>query len=382
MTAAHARHTAARQQSSLLEKLHGIKFGGDASDPAKMKVRLRDLKFLLGNLAMLLENGLPLSKALSTLARERSMRRHAKMLGIIRRKVEAGTSFSSTLASFPKVFNTLTIHQVRVGERSGTIPATLRRLNEQLEKRGELRGKILKKLSYPILVMAAGTGLVVFMLTVVVPQFEGVYANSGAQLPAITRIVNATSKFLAAYGWVLLPFPPALYFATRWTRRKPALALKMDALLLRLPLIGQWLRDIAVHQFMDAFCIMLESGFVPADAIGASIDAVGNREVRQAAQELRAGIVRGERISAELDKRHDVFPPTMSQLVIMGEQTGNLAAATRGVQDYLRRQIEARLNAVLGSIEPVLTISMAAVIGCIVLAIYMPMFGMFDAMDF
>jgi type IV pilus assembly protein PilC len=155
----------------------------------------------------------------------------------------------------------------------------------------------------------------------------------------------------------------------------------MDRAILHMPLLGHWFRDLAVLQFMDVLGILLDSGYTVVEALGSSADAISNMAVKKSVQGLRDAVTRGERFSRELDKQGDLFPPVVSQLVIIGEKTGNLAKSTAFIRVHLRREIERTTNILVGTIEPILTIGMACVIGGILLAIYLPMFDMISAMN-
>jgi len=150
---------------------------------------------------------------------------------------------------------------------------------------------------------------------------------------------------------------------------------------LRWPLFGNFFRDLAVLQFMDVLGNLLESGYTVVEALGGSVDAISNRAVRKSVAELQSAVTRGERFSRELDRQGDLFPPVVSQLVIVGEKTGNLAKASNFIREHLRREIERTTNILVGTIEPILTIGMACMIGMILLAIYLPMFDMIGAMN-
>jgi type IV pilus assembly protein PilC len=159
-------------------------------------------------------------------------------------------------------------------------------------------------------------------------------------------------------------------------RKRPELAQKMDGAILNLPVLGGWLRDVAVLQLMEVLGSLMEAGYTLAEALGESAQAVGNRVIRQSARDLQSAIRRGERFSREIERHGETFPPIVSQLVIIGEQTGTLTKATSHIRDHLQREVERKTNVFVGTIEPVLTISLAAAIGCILLAIYLPMFDM------
>jgi len=371
---------AAKPSLGLFARLHSIKIGGSNASQAT-KIKRRDLSYIIRNLATLVGNGLSLPKALGTIARERSLRKYASQLEVIRRRVETGESFSSALAQFPETFTEVMINQIHVGERAGTLAATLLRLTEQLDSADNLKARVLKKLSYPIVLVVVGGLAVTFMLLFVIPVFEKTYAGSGVPLPMITQVMIYGGDFLSSYGIVLVFLAVAGAIGYRYARNNPIAARKMDAWLLRTPVVGDWFRDMAVLQFMEVLGNLLEAGFTVADALRVSAGSVTNRAVRHSVGELHSAVVRGERFSLELDRHDELFPPIVNQLVIVGEKTGTLAKATAEIRNHLQRQIERTTNVMVGTIEPVLTISLAAMIGCILLAIYLPMFDMIGAMN-
>ncbi len=347
--------------------------------PAKARIKRLDLTFILRNVATLLENGVSLPKALHAVAREKTLQKHAPILDAVRRKVETGESFSGALAAFPETFDELMINQIRVGERSGTLTDTLAQVTVQLEKGNQLRALIVKKLAYPILLLGMGSGVVTFMLICVVPVFEETYADANIPLPLVTQALIALGGFASAYWWCIVLTAAVAVLAIKQARRQPELASAMDEKLLRLPLVGPWLRDLAVLQLMDVLGNLLDAGFVLAEALSVCAGSVGNRAVRRSVQALQSAVYRGERFSREIERHGEMFPPVVSQLVIVGEQTGNLQKATGHIREHLRREIERKTNIMVGTIEPVLTISLAAAIGLILLAIYLPMFDMIGA---
>lgn len=365
----------------VIDLLKNTKFGDDVQDPARFQMKPKILTALIRNLVMLLENGLSLPKALATLAEEPSLKKYGWMLKRIRRDLEKGSTFSSALRAFPRTFNDIIIGQIEVGEKSGGMVNTLRRISSQFERSGDVRKKIMKRLSYPAMIMMAGAGLVVFMMTVVVPEFESVFAESGADLPWITQFVSNSSKFTFNWGWLVIVGIIGSFVLYRQLRKRPAFAEMTDRVSLKLPIIGQWIRDYAVLQFIDTTGVMMEAGFVPVDAIESSVTSIKNQAIRKVITDIAGLMRRGERLSTGLARHAEMFPPTVSQLVVIGEQTGNLSKATNGVRAHLREQLESRIDSAVSLIEPALTLALATLIGCIVMAIYMPMFGMLDAME-
>jgi type IV pilus assembly protein PilC len=279
------------------------------------------------------------------------------------------------------VFHELLVSQVRVGERSGTLPETIKRITHQLEQAADLKAQIIKKLAYPATLLALGSGAVIFMLLYVVPTFEKTYAEAGAQLPWITRALIQAGRLGAAYGWLVILGIAAAVAAMIAVRQNPKGRLRMDTAVLRLPVLGDLARNLAVLQFMEVLGNLMESGFTIVDALKVSANSISNRAVRRSVEQLHGAILRGERFSAELERCGELFPPVVSQLVIVGEKTGTLAKATHDIRNHLQREVQRYTTLMLGAIEPVLTIGLAVCIGGILLAIYLPMFDMIGAMN-
>src|SRR4051812_42419266 len=349
-------------------------FGGKRSTETKLKDR--DLVFILRNLATLTSCGVPLPKALSTLAEEKALEKHSEMLQTIRRKLENGEAFSTALAHFGETFDTVMVNQIKVGEHSGTLGETLATIARHCEGRNRLKSEIIRKLAYPIMLVCMGTVVIAFLLTYVVPVFKKTYDDAHVTLPFITKVLIGVGAFAKGYGLIVLGLIAVAVVAVRQLRKRPELAYKMDAAILRAPVFGNWLRDIAVLQLMEVLGSLMEAGFNLAEALGEAGQAISNRAIRQGVRDLQNAIRRGEKFSRELERHGETFPPIVSQLVIVGEQTGTLTRATSHIRDHLQREIERKTNIFVGTIEPTLTIGLAAAIAAILLAIYLPMFDM------
>ncbi len=352
-----------------------------SSGRTQPKIKRRSLAFLFRNLATLVGNGLPLPKSLGTLAREHSMRKLAPMLESLQRKVERGEMFSSALAEHPGMFNHVMVNQIRAGEKSGTLPAALQRVGEQMENANRLRSKVIRQLSYPVVLVVAASLAVTFMLVFVIPVFEETYAKAHVPLPLVTRVLMATGGYTVSYGWIVPVVVVAAVAALGRARKRRQFAVRMDRAVLRLPLIGDWLRNMAVLQFISVFGNLIESGFKLVDALEVSAGSAGNQAVRQSVRSLQAAVTRGERFGRELTQMGDLFPPVVSQLIAVGEQTGNLAKATAHIREHLEEEVERQTNILVGTIEPILTIGLAATVAVILLAIYLPMFDMIGAVS-
>lgn len=363
--------------SAFLRRLSEIQIGS----PPGLKVRKKDLVCIFRHLATLLENGLSLSKSVATLREERSLRRYEQLFDTIERHVNQGSTMSAALLTFHGAFDELLINQIRVGERSGNLPDTIRRIADQLEKSSTIRKTLIKKLTYPCLLSIAGAGAMTFMILCVVPTFENMYADSAAELPQITQILIAVGDMASEYGTGIGIGLAAFLAVTITTWRHPIGRLWIDGALLKVPVIESWLRNIAVLQFTQVLGNLLECGFTLADALPHSSRGISNSVVRRSVQELHASIQRGERFSRELERRGDIFPPIVTQLVIIGERTGTLTRATKQIREHLESEVERYTDTLLGAIEPVLTIGLATGIGGILLAVYLPMFDMIGAVN-
>ena len=364
-------------EKNFLQMLASIQLGGASQ---KVKIKKRDLTFILRNIATLTENGLSLPKALETICKEKSLKKYSGMLGDIRQTVENGETFSGALLKYKDSFGELFISQIKIGEKSGTLPATLERLTQQLEHADNLKSTVIKKLSYPALLCVAGTGAVSFMILYVVPTFEKTYKESGAKLPAVTQFLIDVGHVAKYYGWMMVLAMIVSVVGWVIARRTPSSRLVIDRYLLKVPMVGDCLKNFAVLQFMEVLGNLMEAGFTMVDALQSCAKAINNRAVRQSVEELHSAVLRGERFSSELEKHGDLFPPIVNQLIIVGEKTGTLGKATQNIKVHLKREVERYLSIMIGSIEPIMTAGLAAAIGTILLAIYLPMFDMIGNM--
>lgn len=340
------------------------------------RLKSHELTFVFETLSTLVSNGVPLPKALGTLAREQTLAKHRRLLDALRRKVEGGVAFSAALSQYPEICDALTVSQIRLGERSGTLSETLEHLSENRGKSAELKRTIIKKLAYPVLLVTLGSGLLTFLLMYVVPVFQETYDKAHVPLPLITRFLIQFS----AIAKVVVPYVAATGILTaalvKQLRKNDQFALSMDQMLLRTPVLGSWIRDMAVLQLMEVLHSLMAAGYTLAEAVRETAGSVGNRAVRQGVHDLQTAIHRGERFSRELERHEEMFPPIVNQLVIVGESTGQLTRATKDICDHLRKEIERKTTLLVSALEPVLTISLAASIAVVLLAIYLPMFDM------
>ncbi|MCA9191956.1 MAG: type II secretion system F family protein [Planctomycetales bacterium] len=359
--------------ATMISRLQDFKIGGSCKGPS---IARKDLVRILHNLSTLTSNGVSIPVALETICNDPTFRKNREILRDLTVTVRAGGSLSSAMKKFPSAFSALLVNQIQVGEQAGNLPVSLQRLVHQLENASKIKSYILKKLSYPMVVVVAGSGCVTFMLTSVIPTFQKMYEESGAVLPWITQFWINISSFMIGNGLVLsLGFGGALA-GIIYSYMNPISRKWIDRNLLNVPLLGGWLKNLAVLQFVETLGSLLESGFNLVDALPAAAKSVENRYMRERLLDMHAAIRRGERFSVAMSKEEGLFPPVVSQLVVVGEKTGRLVSVSREIRDHMENEIEKLTNALLGAIEPLLTIGLACAIGGILLAVYLPMFDM------
>tara|TARA_R110002049_G_scaffold27321_2_gene94121 strand:- start:235541 stop:236686 length:1146 start_codon:yes stop_codon:yes gene_type:complete len=375
MSTAHSSSQASSKtpgSGGILSKLHDVKIGGD---PGK-RIKQADLVGMLRNITTLVSNGVSLRDALETVAADRSLKRYRRILNSLSESVRHGNTLSAAMVKFPASFDKLLVNQIRVGERAGTLPAALESVSKQLEEGATLKRFIVKKLTYPSILVLAGIASVSFMLTCVIPTFQEMYDDAGATLPAITRFLIDVGEAVTNHGFLILAILMTALVGAIAALQNPATRIRIDEHLLRIPMIGDWFRNIAILQFIQVLENLMCSGFTLAEALPHASGAVRNRYIRIKLQGLHSAIRRGERFSLALDKEGDLFPPVVKQLVVIGERTGRLGEITKEIRSHLRADVEKYTTAMVGAIEPALTAVLAVLVGGILLAIYLPMFDM------
>lgn len=348
--------------------------------PRKAAGRLtkKDVTVILRNLATLTSNGVPLPRAIGALSEEKSLEKRRETLRGLRTRIESGDTFSHALGQLDGAFDKVTVSQIRVGERAGTLADTLLQVAEQREKAGKIKENVVKKLAYPVVLATVGAVVVGFLLCYVVPVFQETYKSANVPLPSITQLMIDVGSFAQSYWWAIVVAVVSTPILVHQARQNEAFAKSMDSRLLKLPVVGPMLRDMALLQLMEVLGSLMEAGFTLAEALEEATDSVRNRAMKDGVADLRRAVQEGQRFSREVERHADLFPPMVSQLVIVGEQTGRLTRSTAQIRALLEEEIQRKTDLAIGVIEPTLTISMAAAVAVILLAIYLPMFDMIN----
>ncbi|TWT48875.1 type II secretion system F family protein [Botrimarina hoheduenensis] len=345
------------------------------------RLKKTEVTFFFRNLATLTGNGVPLTKAVGAIAEERTLERRRKMLLAIKKRLESGDTFSHALSCYGATFDKVTLSQIRVGERSGSLCDSLMKIAENREKAGKVKEDIVKKLAYPVVLALVGCCVVMFLLAYVVPVFEDTYRSANVPLPAITKVMIGVGAIAQSYWWAGLLLALGIPLVIKQLRKRDQFALALDRKILQTPLLGPWLRDIALLQLMEVIGSLMEAGFTLAEALQEAADSVSNRAMKRGVTDLHKAVQRGERFSREVERHADLFPPMVSQLIIIGEQTGELTRSTQHIRAHLQEEIQRKSDIAIGVIEPTLTMSMAGAVAVILMAIYLPMFDMISTVS-
>jgi type IV pilus assembly protein PilC len=343
--------------------------------------RVSQRQFLLFNkeLAALLRAGLPLLQSLDLLLERRAHPAFRSVLGEVRERVKAGEDLSDAFAHYGDLFPPLYSASLKAGERSGELETVIRRFVRYLELVLQARRKAISALVYPAVLVALSVGMIAVMSLYVIPRFEDFYDALDVELPLLTRAVLSTSLFVRRHVLELALLIAAAVYAARWWSRTSAGRLVIDRFKLRIPLVGPILHRFAVSEFTRSLSTLLAGGIPLVPSLEVSTRAVGNRFVRSrlepAATQIREGRAFHEAMSSS-----GVVTDIAIDMIKVGESTGALADMLNEVSNFLDEEVETRVERILTLVEPVMLVVMGAVIGTLLVAMYLPMFSAWQEM--
>ncbi|MFN7974558.1 MAG: type II secretion system F family protein [Acidobacteriota bacterium] len=358
------------QVTSVREKGKEIaipKIGGGVSQ--------KELAIFTRQFSVMIDAGLPLVQCLEILGVQQSNKTFQKVLYQVRSDVESGMTLAESMAKHPKVFNDLYCNMIAAGEAGGILDTILQRLAVYIEKAVKLRRAVRSALIYPVTVISIAAIVVVIILWKVIPTFEQLFAGLGAQLPLPTRVTISVSQFLGRYmiwfipGFILLGLGLRSYHQTYRGRRV------IDGALLKTPIIGILLRKIAVARFCRTLGTLISSGVPILDGMEITARTSGNAIIEDAIMLARKSIEEGKTVAEPL-KETEVFPPMVTQMIAVGEQTGALDAMLSKIADFYEEEVDAAVENLMALLEPVMILFLGITIGGIVISMYLPMFDL------
>ncbi|MDD3719474.1 MAG: type II secretion system F family protein [Actinomycetota bacterium] len=342
----------------------------------KPKVKQKDITVFTRQFATMINAGLPLVKCLNILAEQTESPALTEIITDVQHEVEMGRSLSEALAKHPDTFKELYSSMVKAGEIGGVLDDVLLRVANTLESEDEIRRRIKSAMTYPIAMLGISVLLLVVMLIFVVPTFERMFSDMGANLPFLTKIIITVSHFLVSWKGAILVIAliVGIVFLRRWLKT-PNGRRKLDALKLRLPVFGSLFHKMSLSRFSRTLGTLVASGVPILQALEITSNTVGNVLVADAVDSVRAGVKEGDSIARPLGQS-PLFPPMVTQMLAIGEETGALDTMLNKVSDFYDSEIAATVEALTSLLEPLMIVGLGVVVGTIVIALYMPIFSL------
>lgn len=350
----------------------------------QMRIRLsnkppmRQLVVMTRQLATLFESQISALKVFTLMADSAENDILKEALTGVAQDIKAGTSVTQAMQKFPNVFSNFYIGMVRAGSESGTLSDAFLYLADYLERQYELTNKTRNALIYPSFVVATFIGVMILMLTVVIPRLGTIITESGQDVPVYTRFVLGLSNFFVSYGWVLLILLVGGIVALFSYLRNPSGRETMDRLKLKIPVFGQMFSKLYLARIADNLNTMLSAGIPVLRALEITADVVGNLRYQEIIQKSMADVKGGQPISTALD-RHEEVPSIMVQMMRVGEETGSLGKILQTLARFYKREVDTAVDALIGLIEPALIILLAIGVGFLLTAVLMPIYNLSSA---
>ena len=344
------------------------------------RIKMRDIVIFTRQFSTMINAGLPLVQALDILAQQSENPALKDITRQVVFDVESGNTVADALRKQPRAFSELYVNMVAAGEAGGILDTILMRLAVFMEKNDALIRKVKGAMIYPSVIMSVAVIAITILLVFVIPTFADMFASANIALPLPTRIVIALSGFLKHFWWMILGTIGATFYGFKQYYATPGGKLNIDRTLLKLPVLGDVLRKSSVSRFTRTLGTLISSGVSILDGLEITAKTAGNRVVQDAIMESRASIAGGETIAAPL-KKSQVFPPMVISMIAVGEQTGGLDEMLSKIADFYDEEVDAAVSGLLALMEPVMIVFLGIVVGGMVVAMYLPIFDMVNAVQ-
>jgi type IV pilus assembly protein PilC len=337
------------------------------------KVKAKNLAVFARQFSTMVNAGLSLVRALDILEKQADDKKLKEIIRDIRLRVESGASLADSFAQHPQTFSDLFINLTHAGEVGGVLDETLSRIAEFLEKDQELRSKVKSAMTYPTIIFIFAVIIVIFMLVFVLPTFTSVFENLNVAMPAMTAMLIKMSDALRNYWYIFIAFAVGGGFLFKYYTNTPKGKFQWHTLMLKVPVFGLLNKKVTVSRFSRTLGTLLSSGVPVMQALDVTGKASGNKVVEKAIESVRVSIREGESISVPMEAS-GIFPPMVTQMIAVGEETGKLDAMLNKISEFYDMEVETTLSALTSLLEPLLMVFMGGMVGFIVVAMFMPMF--------
>lgn len=351
-------------------------FNRNISFPRK-KVKNQHFVVYFRQFATLIRAGIPIVEATSILAQQTESKMLQTALREVERELQSGVAFSSAVEKHPKIFPALFVSMVRAGEMTGSLDGTLDRLATYFEKQYALKKKVQSTMTYPVILLFLIIGVVIFLMATIVPNFVAMFEQFGNELPAITQMVVNTSEFIQSY-WLILLLVVLGFIAvfTMLYKKNEAFHYAVHIALLKMPIFGKLMRLSVIARMTRTLSSLFSSSVPILQALRIVEQIVANPVIGKVVAEARDNLEKGSPLS-EPFKKSWVFPPLVSHMTAVGEQTGSLDYMLEKIADFYEEDVERTVDSLKSLIEPLMIVILAVVVGFIVLSIMIPMFTIY-----
>jgi type IV pilus assembly protein PilC len=337
-------------------------------------VKAKELAIFTRQFSVMIDAGLPLVQCLEILAGQQENKFFQKVLVNTRSQVEGGATLSAAMRSSPKVFDALYVNMVEAGETGGILDTILQRLSTYIEKNVKLQRAVKSALVYPVGVLSVAGGVITLLLWKVVPIFATLFAGLGVDLPLPTKIVIALSNFVGSiFGLLILVALGGAIFGIKVWYGTPQGRFILDAIILKLPVLGILMRKIAVARFTRTLGTLISSGVPILEGLDITAKTAGNAVVERALQQVRKSLEEGKSLTEPL-RESEVFPGMVTQMIAVGEQTGAMDAMLSKIADFYEEEVDAAVKDLLTALEPIMIVFLGVVVGGVVISMYLPLF--------
>jgi len=344
------------------------------------RIKQEDIIIFSRQFSTMIDAGLPIIQCLDILFSQQENATFKKLLKTLKESVEGGNTLAESLKKFPKVFDSLYVNMVAAGEAGGILDVILRRLSTYLEKAAKLKSQIKSAMMYPLITLSIALIVVVVILVFVIPVFEEMFADFGKELPIPTQIVVNASEIVKSKIHYIIGALVLFIIAYKKFYGTPKGKALMDDLFLKLPVVGILIRKVAVSKFTRTMGTMMASGVAILDALDIVAKTAGNTTVEKAIYKVRSGISEGRTMADPLSES-GVFPSMVCSMIAVGESTGALDAMLEKIADFYEEEVDQAVENLTSAIEPLMMTFMGALIGGLVVSMYLPVFQMAGAIS-
>jgi type II secretory pathway component PulF len=341
------------------------------------RIKAQDLIIVSRQLATLLSAGVPFVQTLTTIEKQTDNPRLRAALGDIRKDIESGSTFSDALAKHPKIFSKMYVSMIHAGETAGILDQILNRLSLLAEHDAETRARVKAAVRYPLIVVVSICLAFVFLVSVVIPKFAGIFAQFKTELPLPTRILIEINHVVQNYWYLIILGIGGIIGAVIWYVRTPFGRWQWDRVKLKLPVFGILFQKVALSRFARVFGALQKSGLSMMLTLDIASEVVGNVVLARAVEEMRESLRAGQGIVRPIETSN-LFPPLVVQMVSVGEETGQLDVMLDKVSDYYDTDVEYAIKNLSTMIEPILLLFIGGMVLFLALGIFLPMWNMMN----